>query len=208
MICRSFFGCIKVRRGTATSVRLGQCLVGVFFSALLSGCASTTTTLTPSPQAPVCDSTAAALILWAPQWRPDQKDLAPREEAAATGLTSFLAGSGCFARSELRRVPDISKTLVDAQAAAAVGQFTQVVVVGVRELGPVVKLLSSAALVEGGTEVILQVASRSVPGSNQSREFTVHWRNGGPGVVKGVASLPADMQAALAAGLQPGTTAK
>lgn len=192
----------------ANSVRLGQWLVGVFFSALLGGCASTTTTLTPSPQVPVCDSTAAALILWTPQWRPDQKDLAQREEAAATGLTSFLAGSGCFARSEVRRVPVINKTLVDAQAAAAVGQFTLVVVVGVRELGPVVKLLSSAALVEGGTEVVLQVTSRSVSGSKQSREFTVHWRNGGPGVVKGVGSLPADMQAALAAGLQPGTAAK
>jgi hypothetical protein len=208
MIFRSFDGHIKVRRHMATSVRFVQCLVGVFFSALLSGCASTTTTLTPSPQAPVCDSTATALILWAPQWRPDQKDVAQREEAAATGLTSFLAGSGCFARSEVRRVPVINKTLVDAQAAAAVGQFTLVVVVGVRELGPVVKLLSSAALVEGGTEVVLQVTSRSVPGSNQSREFTVHWRSGGPGVVKGVASLPADMQAALAAGLQPGTAAK
>jgi hypothetical protein len=208
MIFRSSDGYIKVRRYVTTSVRFGQCLVGVFFSALLGGCASTTTTLIPSPQATVCDSTAAALILWAPQWRPDQKDTAQREEAAATGLTSFLAGSGCFAHSELRRVPDISRTFVDAQAAAAVGQFTQVVVVGVRELGPVVKLLSSAALVEGGTEVVLQVTSRSLPGSNQSREFTVHWRNGGPGVVKGVASLPADMQAALAAGLKPGTAAK
>lgn len=192
----------------ATSVLFGRCLVGVFFSALLSGCASTTTTLSPSPQAPVCDSTVTALILWAPQWRPDQKDVAQRGEAAATGLASFLAGSGCFARWELRRVPDIGQTLVDALAAAAVGRFTQVVVVGVRELGPVVKLLFSAALVEGGTEVVLQITSRSVSGSNQSREFTVHWRNGGPGVVKGVASLPADMQAALAAGLQPGTAAK
>jgi hypothetical protein len=162
MICRSFAGYIKARCHMATSMLFGRCLVGVFFSALLSGCASTTTTLTPSPQAPVCDSTATALILWAPQWRPDQKDVAQRGEAAATGLASFLAGSGCFARSELRRVPDISKTLVDAQAAAAVGQFTQVVVVGVRELGPVVKLLSSAAMVEGGTEVVLQVTSRSV----------------------------------------------
>jgi len=33
----------------------------------------------------------------------------------------------------------------------------------------------------------------------------VHWAHGGPGVIKGVATLPQDMQAALAAGLQPGS---
>jgi hypothetical protein len=35
------------------------------------------------------------------------------------------------------------------------------------------------------------------------RAFTVQWRNGGPGVVKGVATLAQDLQAALAAALQP-----
>lgn len=42
----------------------------------------------------------------------------------------------------------------------------------------------------------------------QPRAFTVHWRHGGPGVVKGVASLPADMDAALRAGLQPADAAR
>jgi hypothetical protein len=37
----------------------------------------------------------------------------------------------------------------------------------------------------------------------REREFSVHWRNGGPGVVKGVASLAGDIQQALAAALQP-----
>lgn len=175
---------------------------------LLAGCASTAITLNPSPQAPVCERTAAALVLWAPEWRPDQKDVVERELAAATGLKDFFANSGCFARSELRRIPDLSPTTVSAQVASATGHFTRVVVVGVRELGPVVKLLSSAALVEGGTEVVLQVAEYSVPGVTQPREFTVHWRNGGPGVVKGVASLPGDMQAALFSGLQPSTAAR
>jgi hypothetical protein len=36
----------------------------------------------------------------------------------------------------------------------------------------------------------------------------VQWRNGGPGVVKGVASLAGDMQQALAAALQPEIKAK
>lgn len=50
---------------------------------------------------------------------------------------------------------------------------------------------------EGGTEVVLQVSVYSLPGVSLSREFTVHWKNGGPGIIKGVGSPPEDMQAAL-----------
>lgn len=171
---------------------------------LLCGCASTTVTLTPAAQAPVCDSRATALVLWAPQWRADQKDVAQREQAAATGLQRFLADSGCFARAELQRLPDLAPAKVGAHADAARSGFTQLLSIGVRELGPVVKLLSSAAGFEGGTEVVLQVASYGLPGLVDRREFTIHWAHGGPGVVKGVASLPSDMQAALQAGLQAG----
>jgi len=171
---------------------------------VLGGCASTTVTLTPAAQAPVCDAQATALVLWAPQWRTDQKDVAPREQAAAVGLQRFLADSGCFARAELKRLPDLEPATVQAQAGAAGSGFTQLLTIGVRELGPVVKLLSSAAGVEGGTVVVLQVASYALPGLVDRREFTIHWANGGPGVLKGVASLPSDMQAALQAGLQAG----
>ena len=173
--------------------------------ALLAACASTAVTLTPSPQAPVCDRTATALVLWAPQWRPDQKDVAAREEAAASGLSSFFASSGCFARTELRRVSSLSPSEVNTELGASGGQFGAVVTIAVRELGPVVKLLSSASLVEGGTEAVLQVTSRRLQPSSQPREFTVQWRHGGPGVVKGAASLPNDMSAALRSGLQPAT---
>lgn len=192
----------------ASPKKLTQYLPVLLSGALLAGCASTAITLNPSPQAPVCESTATALVLWAPEWRPDQKDVVDRGVAAATGLKTFFGGSGCFARSELRRIPSLSPAAVSAQVASEAGQFTRVVVIGVRELGPVVKLLSSAALVEGGTEVVLQVFTYSVPGVVQPREFTVHWRNGGPGVLKGIASLPDDIQAALLAGLQPNRAAK
>ncbi len=192
----------------ASQKKLTQYLPILLSGALLAGCASTAITLNPSPQAPVCESTATALVLWAPEWRPNQKDVVDREFAAATGLKNFFDGSGCFARSELRRIPSLSPAAVSAQVASETGQFTRVVVIGVRELGPVVKLLSSAALVDGGTEVVLNVLTYSVPGVVQPREFTVHWRNGGPGVLKGVASLPDDMQAALLAGLQPNKAEK
>jgi hypothetical protein len=172
---------------------------------LLSACASTEVTLSPSPQSPVCDRSAAALVLWAPQWRLDQKDVAAREAAAASGLSNFFAGSNCFAQAELRRVNILSPSVINSELDASNTQFDKVVTVAVRELGPVVKLLSSASLVEGGTEVVLQVATRGLRSSNHPREFTVHWRHGGPGVVKGVDSLPGDMSAALRSGLQPVT---
>ncbi|PKN26494.1 MAG: hypothetical protein CVU65_05445 [Deltaproteobacteria bacterium HGW-Deltaproteobacteria-22] len=182
--------------------RCAQTLLILLFG-VLAGCASTTITLNPSPQTPVCERTATSLVLWAPQWRPDQKDTLAREKAAATGLKNFFGSSGCFSRTELRRIPSLSPTAVAAHVAKNAGQFTRVVVIAVRELGPVVKLLSSFLLVEGGTEVVLRITTYSAPGLGQPREFTVHWRNGGPGVIKGVASLPRDMQAALRAGLKP-----
>lgn len=100
---------------------------------------------------------------------------------------------------------NLSPSVVNAELGAANAQFNAVVTVAVRELGPVVKLLSSASLIEGGTEVVLQVTARRLQSSSQPREFTVHWRHGGPGVVNGVASLPGDMSAALRSGLQPAT---
>lgn len=170
--------------------------------ALLAGCASTTVTLTPAPQPPVCDRAATALVLWAPQWRPDQKDVPAREAAAAAGLARFFASDGgCFARTELRRVAEVGAAQGAAALADAGGRVDTVVSIGVRELGPVVRLLSSPGLVEGGTEVVLQVVVHRAPPAPPSREFGVRWQHGGPGVVKGVAGLPDDMLAALRAGL-------
>lgn len=179
-----------------------------FFLVLLAGCASTKVTLEPPSASPVCSSSESALVLWATRWRADQKDVPAREEAASSGLNDFLASSACFAQSELQRVPALSASTAGARLAGSPGRFTRVVGIEVRELGPVVRFLSSAALVEGGTEVVLRVTEYSPASASELRQFTVHWNNGGPGVVKGVASLPSDMQSALRAGLQPGVVAK
>lgn len=164
----------------------------------LSGCATTTVTLNPAPQPPVCDAQADALIVWATRWRPDQKDVAERTAAAATGIQSFFQRSGCFARHEVRYVPDIDET---TRATPGAGAFSRVVSIAVRELGPTLQIGSSAGLVEGGTVVVLQVSEHLLGDPPRTRNFTVHWRNGGPGVIKGVATLVDDLQAALAAGL-------
>lgn len=170
--------------------------------AVLIGCATTTVSVTPSPQTPVCDSGASALVLWTPQWRPDQKDVPEREAAAETGLKEFLESSGCFARFELRRLPSMTPVAVAAEVASADGRFSKVIAITLLELGPAIKLLSSPTLIDGGTEVVLQVSEYILPSEKQTRTFTVHWQNGGPGVIKGVRSLPQDMQAALVMGLQ------
>ncbi|MEY4753382.1 MAG: hypothetical protein RJA44_1057 [Pseudomonadota bacterium] len=174
---------------------------------LLSGCASTTVTLRPEPQLPVCAPQSTALLLWMPQWRPDQKDVAQREQAAAAGLERFLSNSICFAQWQLHRVESLApsqwQALLREAATALTPAPTRVVTLRLRELGPVVKLLASAALIEGGTEVVLEVAEYDTASVTPLREFSLHWRHGGPGVIKGVASLPEDMAAALTEALQP-----
>ncbi len=170
----------------------------------VGGCAATTRSqLSPSPQEPVCAPSTTALIWWRPQWRADQKDVVAREAAAAAGLGQFFKNSGCFKSASLERLPPRSDESAQAAAAAqATKRNGKVVLITVRELGPTVRIGASPALVEGGTEVVLEV-SEFLPGRTPPRTFTVQWRSGGPGVLKGVASLPQDLQAALAAGLQP-----
>jgi len=169
----------------------------------LSGCTATTSSrLIPSPQAPVCQSNAKALILWATQWRADQKDIAARESAAALGIGEFFNGSGCFSSASITRLPQYSTASVQAAVTNAGTRYDKIVLVAVRELGPTVRIGGSLALVEGGTEVVLDV-SEYTPARPAPRTFSVEWRSGGPGVIKGVATLPHDLQQALASALQP-----
>lgn len=171
----------------------------LFIAALLCGCATTTTVTTaPAGQAPVCqpESKLKATVLWQTRWRADQKDVPQREAAAARGMADFFAGAACFPATTVARAD------ADHPAFTVPPGSDMLLVLTVRELGPTVKLLSSAALIEGGTEVAVDVARYVPGGSAPDRQFSIHWRSGGPGVVKGVQSLPADLAAALRAGLQ------
>ena len=169
----------------------------------VGGCVSTTTIkVSPSPQIPVCEASTTALVLWRTHWRADQKDVIARETAAAAGIGQFLESSGCFKSASLERLPQLSEELAKHTAAAAANRSDKVVLISVRELGPTVKIGTSLALIDGGTEAVLDVYE-FISGKTTPRIFTVQWSSGGPGVLKGVASLPQDMQAALAAALQP-----
>lgn len=170
---------------------------------MLCGCASTITTqFTPSPQLPVCQASLSAVVVWAPQWRVDQKDVPAREAAASDGIARFFKDSGCFAAVALRRVPQLSASVKQSATAEAAPRYDRLVVITVRELGPVIRLGSSLALVEGGTQVVLDIEEYTLPNPT-SRSFSVHWANGGPGIIKGVGTLSQDIQASLAVALQP-----
>jgi hypothetical protein len=142
------------------------------------------------------------MVIWATHWRPDQKDIPAREVAASDGIDQFFKKSGCFSSASVHHLQQYSTPSIQAAVADAGARYDKVVLLVVRELGPTIKIGSSLALVEGGTEVVLEV-SEYMPASSAPRNFAVQWHSGGPGVIKGVATLPEDMQAALASGLQP-----
>lgn len=179
---------------------------------LLGGCASTTVDLSRSPPAGVrCQAPGervTALVLWGPRWRPDQKDVPLREAAAEQGIKEFFATSNCFARSQVRRVPlpaPIATERLDEIIAETSPKPDRVLTIAVRELGPIVKLLASLALVEGGIDVLLEISSYNGTSPNPRFDFSVHWQHGGPWVLKGTGTLREDIQSALAAALGPST---
>lgn len=195
---------------------MSRYLVAGLAAAVACGCASTTVdTGGAGPTTPVCQARGdalSALVLWGPAWRPDQKDVPQREDAARQGIDQYFAGSGCFARHEVRRLSGGSTAVVpsrqelQALAAATTPRPDRVVVIIVRELGPVLKLFGTAALVEGGTEVVLAISAFDAKSGAELADFRTHWQHGGAGVVKGTATLPQDMNAALTAALSAGTS--
>jgi len=179
----------------------------------LTGCASTQfETSGRIPPQPVCQArgeTLSALILWGPQWRPNQKDVPDREAAAQRGIERFFASSGCFSKVHIIRTvddrPAVALSPFEARALAAADSISpsRVIVITVRELGPIVRLLSSPALVEGGTEVVLEIRSVVATTGEVTADYRSHWRHGGPWFIKGVGTLEQDIGAALQAALKP-----
>lgn len=181
------------------SLFLGASLVTAALLGACAGTATTRVTITPPDQAPVCQPQAAlkVSVFWRTQWRADQKDVPEREAAAAQGFTRFFADGVCF------KSATVARTQVGGSAFDVPAGSDRLIVLTVRELGPVVKLLSSAALVEGGTEVVVDVAVHRPGAREPQQRYSIRWQDGGPGVVKGVQTLPADLAAALKAGLMP-----
>lgn len=189
-------------------MRLNKGLVLGFL--LISGCASTRfSSEAPTPQEPLCQSAQvplAGLVLWEPRWRPDQKDLPDREKAAEQGLQAFFKPGSCFQTVKIQRLQAADSAQAVAVIQAWASQETlplRVLKIDVHELGPLIKLFASPALIDGGTEVVLTIHELQPKTAQDRQRFRVHWQNGGPWVLKGVASLAQDMEATLKAALMP-----
>lgn len=181
----------------------------------VTSCASTQFEATsPTPTQAVCQAPGekiSALVLWGPQWRPNQKEPAKREAAAQRGIERFFATSRCFSTAHVQRaandqpVNSLTSTEIRALAAAEPTAPSRVLLITVRELGPIVKLFGSLALVEGGTDVVLEIRSVATATGEVVADFRSHWQHGGPWVIKGVATLEQDIGFALQAALKPGS---
>jgi len=180
---------------------------------VLSGCASTRIDTAGSPlKAPLCQEGSEPLttvIYWGTQWRPDQKEPALREAAALRGINDFLSHTNCLSVAGVHRlpagsfIPSDEDLLRSAASPSAVPE--RVVHIVVRELGPHVSF-GIPVIVEGGTEVVIDVHVRNPRTAAVLANTRTHWRNGGSFVIKGVRTLDQDMRAALDAALMPGRT--
>ena len=183
--------------------------------ACLAGCASTSveTTGTPLKQSlcHVGDPSVSTAVYWAPQWRPDQKEPALREAAALRGIQDFVGRASCLGVIGIHRLPVEQVPLSNEEllrlATAASPIPEQVLLVVVRELGPRL-VIGLPVIVEGGTEVLIDVRVLNTRTSESLANAQTSWRNGGTFVIKGVKTLDQDMSAALSATLLPGSVAK
>lgn len=185
--------------------------------AALFGCASTKVeTSGAGLKEPLCQPGAgrlSVLVYWEPQWRPDQKEPALREAAALRGIQDFFASANCVASADIRRLPaeESTNALSDEQllrmASAAMTAADRVLLIVVRELGPKL-LVGIPVLVEGGTEVVVDVRVLNVRTSESMANVRTHWQNGGTFVIKGVKTLDQDMSAALRVTLMAGAPSK
>ena len=182
---------------------------------LLAACASTKVETTGSPlKEPVCLVGTRALttvVYWGPKWRPDQKEPPLREAAALRGIEDFLGRTSCLAVSGIHRLSAEDTFLSDEElvrlASSPSTKPERVLLIVVRELGPRLTV-GIPVIVEGGTEVLIEVRvldSKSLAPLANARTF---WRNGGSFVIKGVKTLDQDMSAALSAALMPSAGTK
>jgi hypothetical protein len=180
-------------------------LAAAFF---LTGCAATDVETTGAPlREPLCRPGAPplpTLLYWSTQWRPDQKEPPLREAAAVRGIEDFLRHTDCIAAEGVQRLPPeaaLPSNLQLLQSAAAESPAARrVVLIVVRELGPRL-LLGLPFIVEGGTEVLIDVRVLDTRTSESMAEVSTRWRNGGLFVIKGTKTLDHDMSAALRAAL-------
>ncbi|HET7363763.1 MAG TPA: hypothetical protein VFJ70_09370 [Burkholderiales bacterium] len=149
-------------------------------------------------------------LYWEPQWRADQKEPLAREALAQRGIEEFVVQHSCLKVIELERRPSESgiptNSALVLQAKRTSPRPDRVVLVVLRELGPRL-LIGLPVLIEGGTEVVIEVRVLDPATSRVLADTRTQWRNGGAFVIKGTKSLDMDLNAALSAVLMPASAA-
>lgn len=176
---------------------------------LLSGCASTKVSVTgldaEQTRYPLCPketAKASIAVVWGTQWRPDQKEPLLREDAAQRGLVSYFSTLPCGPALSVQRLPapfavaGLREQEAFAKLPGLAKLANKVVMISVRELGPKL-LIGLPTLIEGGTEVVLDVMVLDAKRGTKLAEFKTHWQHGGPFYIKGVKSLDEDLVSAL-----------
>ncbi len=201
----------RVPQGRASRFHIPQAtrtLVLLVITSLLIGCASTTVNTTGSPlKEPLCQTgkrPIPTLVYWGTKWRSDQKEPQLREAAALRGIQDFLSRSGCLSVVAIHRLTTeqalASNEELIRSASSSNPKPERVLLVVVRELGPRL-LIGIPVMVEGGTEVLIDVRVLDATTSESLATTQTRWRNGGMFVIKGIKTLDQDMSAALAATL-------
>lgn len=199
--------------GPAMKRRIASLHLGLAFLGALSGCASTTVESTgqalPSPlcgpTSVTTPATTSVAVLWGPSWRPDQKEPPLREAAALRGIQQFFASQRCLTDVALHRIDipaqgELPDDALLATAKARTPRADKVILIVVRELGPKLAI-GLPTLVEGGTEVVIEVRVLDARHPVSEAQVRTHWQKGGPFYIQGVRTLDQDMQAALSATL-------
>jgi hypothetical protein len=178
----------------------------VLFGGLLSGCATTSVETTGSVmQQPLCEPGSdkiSAMVVWGARWRSDQKEPPLREAAALRGIERFFSSQPCLKdfvthKILLSSADNLPTDLELLKIAKSEKQTTdRIAFIVVRELGPII-LIGSPSVVEGGTEVVLEVRVLNVHNSKTMANVHTHWKRSGPFYIKGVSELNQDMKAAL-----------
>lgn len=175
---------------------------------LLSGCASTTVATTGRQlEAPLCQAgqpSIPTIVYWGTKWRPDQKEPVLREAAALRGIQAFVRRADCLSVVAVDRLTSEQVTSSNEELTRLASNFNpkpeRVLLIVVRELGPRL-LIGLPAIVEGGTEVLIDVIVLKATTSESLATAQTLWRNGGTFVIKGVKTLDQDMSEALSSTL-------
>jgi hypothetical protein len=147
---------------------------------------------------PLCKANSdLGFVVVAPltHWRADQKEPKVREAIAEAAIKSSFAELSCARSMEIRSIA-VDQTLPQAFDQARHANATTLVVVTIRELGPIVNL-SFPVLWSGWSDVAFDFKAIDLESGRSVLELSRHRQVGGAFNLRGLGPLQAEFEAAL-----------